>query len=201
MDPAGSLRFQNLCGCERSSCSYGYRRFSSINARYMARNIGLTVTASEGVCFRVPGRPALGANKQLNPIDCSNAASAPSATRRRSREKQHSAPESKQIILKRPPHPTPTRNKKAAESKSRVDVGASSKRGTLFCFFTRRPNSPGTARCGARQEESAPSARVRTPSSPVPPRHRRRFFETRSLTHSRSTAFKYFKRAGCGAIT
>lgn len=108
VDPHGSLRFQNFCGRERSSFSYGYRRSSSINARYMAWNIGLTVTASKGVCFcvffLVPGRPALGANKQLNPIDCSNAASAPSATRRRGREKQHSTPESKQVILNDPHH-------------------------------------------------------------------------------------------------
>lgn len=133
--------------------------------------------------FLVPGRPALGANKQLNPIDCSNAASAPSATRRRGREKQHSTPESKQVILNDP------------QSQSRVDVGASSKRCAPFLFSL--VGDGDVRRVSGRISPVSARPNALVPGGPSPPA----LFETRSLTHSRSTPFKYFKRVGCSAIT
>lgn len=139
-----------------------------------------------------PGRPALRANKQLKPIDCSNAASVPSVTRPFGSERQQSTPKSKQIILNEPlPQPP-------LESQCRVAVGASeTKRGAHFVSLLGQTRWDGNLQRGVRKDRQHASD---LPSSTVAS-HSPALFETRSLTHSCSTPFKYFKRVGCGAIT
>lgn len=156
VDPHGSLRFQNFCGCERSSFSYGYRRSSSINARYMAWNIGLTVTASEGVCFCVFFlSPGVRRSGQINSWTRSIA-----QTLLRLQVQQGDAAARRTLdswkqtsYSKRPPPPL-----NDPQSQSRVGVGASSKRGVPFLFSLVGQTHRGR-RCAACVRKNQPRQR------------------------------------------
>lgn len=147
-------------------------------------------------CFLVPGCPALKANKHLNPIDCSNAASA-SKCNRTTRPQEVTLDFSKQTnYSKRPLRP----KKKSASGIAKQSWCLAQTQSAAPCFVslvsqTRRDG--GVRRASGRIEPRQHASERTLPGGPSPPA----LFETRSLTHSCSTPFKYFKRVSCGAIT